>query len=163
VEGRLTRRYRAFYSAGMLADQIAADMKAAMLAKDAPRLSTLRLLKSAIDYYKIEKKQEKLADADVTAVIKKQIKQRQDSIEGFEKGGRADLAEKEKAELAILKAYLPEELAPAQIEEIVVATIKELGATTKADMGKVMKAVQIKIAGRADNRLVSQTVSSKLA
>lgn len=147
----------------MLTDKIAADMKDAMRAKDAPRLSTLRMLKSAIDYYQIEKKQEKLADPDVTAVIKKQIKQRQDSIEGFEKGGRADLVEKEKAELAVLKSYLPEELSPAQVEEVVKATIAELGATTKADMGKVMKAVQTKLAGRADNRLVSQLVSASLA
>jgi uncharacterized protein YqeY len=147
----------------MLTDKIAADMKEAMRAKDAPRLSTLRLLKSAIEYYKIEKKQEKLTDADVTTVIKKQIKQRQDSIEGFEKGGRTDLVEKEKAELAVLKSYLPEELSQPQVEEIVKATIAELGATTKADMGKVMKAVQAKLAGRADNRLVSQVVSANLA
>jgi hypothetical protein len=146
----------------MLTDKIAADMKDAMRAKDAPRLSTLRMLKSAIEYYKIEKKQEQLTDADVTGVIKKQIKQRQDSIEGFEKGGRADLVDKEKAELVVLKSYLPEELSPAQLEEIVSAAITELGATTKADMGKVMKAVQAKAAGRADNRLVSQIVSAKL-
>jgi uncharacterized protein YqeY len=147
----------------MLTDKIAADMKDAMRAKDAPRLSTLRMLKSAIEYHKIAKKQEQLTDADVTGVIKKQIKQRQDSIEGFEKGGRADLVEKEKAELVVLKSYLPEELSPAQVEEAVKATIAELGATTKADMGKVMKAVQEKIAGRADNRLVSQLVSANLA
>jgi uncharacterized protein YqeY len=147
----------------MLIDRIAADMKNAMRAKDAARLSTLRLLKSAIEYHKIEKKQEQLTDADVTAVIKKQIKQRQDSIEGFEKGGRADLVEKEKAELAVLKSYLPEELSQAQVEEVVKATIAELGATTRADMGKVMKAVQTKLAGRADNRLVSQLVSANLA
>src|ERR1039457_1733335 len=142
----------------MLMEQIAADMKDAMRAKDTTRLSTLRMLKSAVEYYKIEKKQEQLADADVIVVIKKQIKQQQDSIEGFEKGGRADLVEKEKPELAILKSYLPEELSAPQVEEIVKATIAELGATTKADMGKVMKAVQIKTAGRADNRLVSQIV-----
>lgn len=147
----------------MLTDKIAADMKEAMRAKDAARLSTLRMLKSAIDYHKIEKKQEQLADADVTAVIKKQIKQRQDSIEGFEKGGRADLVQKETAELVVLKSYLPEELSQAQVEEVVKATIAELGATTKADMGKVMKAVQTKVAGRADNRLVSQLVSASLA
>ena len=147
----------------MLTDNIAADMKDAMRPKDALRLSTLRMLKSAIEYHKIAKKQEKLTDADVTGVIKKQIKQRQDSIEGFEKGGRADLVAKEKGELAVLKAYLPEELSPAQVEEVVKATITELGATTKADMGKVMKAVQEKIAGRADNRLVSQLVSANLA
>ena len=147
----------------MLIDRIAADMKDAMRAKDAARLSTLRLLKSAIEYHKIEKKQEQITDADVTAVIKKQIKQRQDSIEGFEKGGRADLVEKEKAELVVLKSYLPEELSQAQVEEVVKATIAELGATTRADMGKVMKAVQTKLAGRADNRLVSQLVSANLA
>ncbi len=144
-------------------DKIAADMKDAMRAKDAIRLSTLRLLKSAVEYHKIEKKQEQLTDAEVTAVIKKQIKQRQDSIEGFEKGGRADLVEKEKAELSVLKAYLPEELSQAQVEEVVKATIAELGAATKTDMGKVMKAVQAKLAGRADNRLVSQIVSANLA
>jgi uncharacterized protein len=147
----------------MLTEKIAADMKDAMRAKDAPRLSTLRMLKSAIEYHKIEKKQEQITDAEVTAVIKKQIKQRQDSIEGFEKGGRADLVEKEKVELAVLKTYLPEELSQAQIEEVVKATIAELGATAKTDMGKVMKAVQVKVAGRADNRLVSQLVSANLA
>ena len=146
----------------MLTDKIAADMKDAMRAKDAPRLSTLRMLKSAVEYHKIEKKQEQLTDADVVTVIKKQIKQRQDSIEGFEKGGRADLVEKEKAELVVLKSYLPEEMSQAQLEEIVNAVVTELGATTKADMGKVMKAVQAKVAGRADNRLVSQLVSAKL-
>jgi len=93
-----------------------------------------------------------ITDADVTAVIKKQIKQRQDSIEGFEKGGRADLVDKEKAELAILKSYLPEELSQTQLEEIIKASIAEVGATVKADMGKVMKAVQTKTAGRADYR-----------
>jgi uncharacterized protein len=146
----------------MLTDKIDSDMKDAMRAKDAARLSTLRMLKSAVEYYKIEKKQEKLTDADVTAVIKKQIKQRQDSIDGFEKGGRTDLVDKEKAELTVLKSYLPEELTQAQIEEIVNATIAELGAATKADMGKIMKAVQAKTAGRGDNRLVSQLVSAQL-
>jgi uncharacterized protein YqeY len=147
----------------MLTEKIESDFKEAMRAKDAARLSTLRMLKSAIQYYKIEKKQEKLTDGDVTAVIKKQIKQRQDSIDGFEKGGRADLVDKEKAELAVLKSYLPEELSQAQIEEIVKAVIAEVGATTRADMGKVMKAVQEKTAGRSDNRLVSQIVSAHLA
>jgi uncharacterized protein YqeY len=146
----------------MLTDRIDSDMKDALRAKDAARLSTLRMLKSAIEYYKIEKKQEKLADADIVAVVKKQVKQRQDSIDGFEKGGRTDLVDKEKAELAVLKSYLPEVLSQAQVEEIVKVTIAELGATMKADMGKVMKAVQAKTAGRADNRLVSQIVSAQL-
>ena len=133
-----------------------------MLAKDVVRLGTLRLLKSAIEYHKIEKKQESLTDADVSGVIKKQIKQRQDSIDGFTKGGRTDLVEKEAAELAILKGYLPEELSPAQVETLVKEVIAELGATTRTDMGKVMKAVQAKTAGRADNRQVSQIVAGLL-
>jgi uncharacterized protein YqeY len=147
----------------MLAEKIASDMKAALRSKDAARLSTLRLLKSALEYQKIDKKQEALTDADVVAVIKKQIKQRQDSIEGFEKGGRTDLVDKEKAELAVLKSYLPEELSQVQLEEIVKAAVAEVDAKTKADMGKVMKAVQTKTAGRADNKLVSQLVSAHLA
>jgi uncharacterized protein YqeY len=146
----------------MLTDKIDSEMKVAMRAKDAARLSTLRMLKSAVEYYKIEKKQEKLTDADVVAVIRKQIKQRQDSIDGFEKGGRTDLVDKEKAELVVLKSYLPDELSQEQIEEIVKAVIAEVGASTKADMGKVMKAVQAKAAGRADNRLVGQIVSAQL-
>ena len=147
----------------MLIEKLAADLKTAMLTKDVVRTATLRMLKSAIEYHKIEKKQESLTDADVTAVIKKQIKQRQDSIAGFEKGGRADLVAQEQAELAVLKVYLPDELSPAEVEAIVVAAIAEVGATTKAEMGKVMKVVQAKTAGRADNRLVSQLVGARLA
>lgn len=147
----------------MLIEKLAADLKQSMLAKDAARTSTLRMLKSAIEYYKIEKKQESLTDADVTGVIKKQIKQRQDSIDGFTTGGRMDLVAQEQAELVVLKAYLPDELSPAQVEELVQAAIAEVGATTKTDMGKVMKAVQAKTAGRADNRLVSQLVAARLA
>lgn len=147
----------------MLNDTILADLKAAMLAKDNIRRDTLRMLKSAIEYAKIEQKKEQLSDADILAVIKKQVKQRQDSIAGFDQGGRADLADKEKAEMAVLKSYLPEELSPAQLEEIVVAAIAETGAASKADMGKVMKVVQAKVAGRADNRAVSQMIGSKLA
>jgi uncharacterized protein YqeY len=146
----------------MLLDKIAADMKDAMRSKDVVRLSTLRMLKSAVEYYKIDRKQEQLTDVDVIAVIKKQVKQRQDSIDGFEKGGRVDLVEKEKTELAILKTYLPAEISASHLEEIIKASIAELGATTKADMGKVMKAVQLKTAGRADNRLVSQIVAANL-
>lgn len=146
----------------MLTDKIAADMKDAMRARDTLRLGTLRMLKSALEYYLIEKKSEALTDADTISVIKKQVKQRQDSIAGFEQGGRTDLADKEKAELAILKEYLPEELAPDQVAAIIDETIAELGAESKADMGKVMKAVQPKLAGRADNRQVSQLVAARL-
>ena len=146
----------------MLTTKIDADMKDAMRAKEVIKLSTLRMLKSALGYAKMDKKQETFTDADVVAVIKKQIKQRQDAIEGFQKGNRSDLVAKETAELTVLKAYLPAELSPAELEQIVNATVAELGATTKADMGKVVKAVQAKAAGRADNRAISQLVSAKL-
>lgn len=147
----------------MLWDQLNADLREAMLARDGVRVGALRMLKTAIEYHKIEKKQEQLTDAEVVAVIKKQIKQRQDAIEGFQRGGRADLAANEKAELAILQTYLPSELPAEELERIIVATIAEVGARSKADMGKVMKAVQAKTAGRTDNRLVSQLVAGKLS
>lgn len=146
-----------------LAQQIESDLRDALRARDETRKSTLRMLKSALEYYKLDKKQEQLQDADVAGVIKKQIKQRQDSIEGFKQGGRADLVEKEQAELAILKSYLPEDLSQAQVEEMVAAIIAELGASTKADMGRVMKALQSRLAGRADNRMLSQIVSARLS
>jgi uncharacterized protein YqeY len=147
----------------MLADRITADLRQAMIARDTTRVATLRMLKTALEYHKLETKQEQLGDADAVAVIKKQIKLRQDAIEGYAKGGRPDLAGKEQAELAILKAYLPEELSAAQLEEIVLAAIAEVGARSRADMGRVIKAVQARTAGRADNRLISQLVASRLA
>jgi uncharacterized protein YqeY len=147
----------------MLTARIDTDLNAAMRARDAVRLATLRMLKSAIEYAKIEKQQDQLSDADVIVVIKKQVKQREDSIAAFQQGGRADLVDKEKAEMAVLKSYLPEELPREQVEQIVRTVIAELGASTRADMGRVMKAVQVKLAGRAENRLVSQIVSAHLA
>ena len=96
----------------MLATKINADMKDALRAREAIKLSTLRMLKSALGYAKMEKKQGTFTDADVIAVIKKQIKQRQDAIEGFQKGGRNDLVAKETAELTVLKAYLPPSFHP---------------------------------------------------
>ena len=146
----------------MLTIKIDADMKEALRARETTRLSTLRMLKSAIQYAMMEKKLKTLSDADAIIVIKKQIKQRQDAIEEFQKGGRSDLVAKETAELTVLKAYLPPELSSTELEQIISAIIAELGATTKADMGKVMKAVQAKVAGRADNRAISQLVSAKL-
>jgi hypothetical protein len=147
----------------MLNEKILADLKAAMLAKDDIRRDTLRMLKSAIEYAKIEQKKEQLTDADILAVIKKQVKQRQDSIAGFEQGGRDDLVTKEKSEMAVLKSYLPEELSHQQLDDIIASAIAEVGATTKADMGKVMKIVQAKVANRADNRTISQMIAAKLA
>ena len=147
-----------------LEERIDSDLKEAMRARDAPKLSVLRMLKSALKYSAIEKAgaDGKLDDTEATQVIRKQVKQRQDSIESFEKGGRAELAEKEKTELAILGAYLPQAMAPEELTKIVRETIAEVGATSKAQMGAVMKALQAKVAGRADGKTLSQEVQRQL-
>src|SRR5947209_18892290 len=135
-----------------LQKRIERDLKNAMRAKDAARLSVLRLLKAALQNATIEKvgADGELNDADAIAVIRKQVKQRQDSIESFEKGGRAELAEKEKAEMAVLSQYLPQAMSAADLQKIVADTIHEVGATSRAQIGAVMKALQPQRAGRAD-------------
>ena len=147
----------------MLTEQIDNDFKQAMKDRAAVRVSTLSFLRSQMKYAMIEKKDEKLEDADVVAVIKKQIKQRQDSIEQYEKGARPDLADKERQEMAILKAYLPEEMSPEQLKAIVEAAVKESGATGIRDMGKVMKAALSLVAGRADSKTVSELIKQALS
>ncbi len=148
-----------------LAQRIDSDLKDAMRAKDATRLGVLRMLKSALKYAAIEKSgaEGELDDAEPTQVIRKQVKQRQDSIESFEKGGRAELAEKEKIELAILNQYLPAAMSPEELSRLVRETITEVGATSKAQMGAVMKALGPKVAGRADGKTLSQEVQRQLA
>lgn len=148
-----------------LQERIDADLKEAMRAKDAVRLRVLRMLKSAMKNVAIEKggAAATLDDTEAVQVIRKQVKQRQDSIESFEKGGRPELAAKEKEELAVLQQFLPQQLASDELENIVRDTIAELNASTKAQMGAVMKAVQAKVAGRADGRTVSQEVQRQLA
>src|SRR5947208_11312467 len=134
-------------------ERIDADLKDAMRAKDAGRLGVLRMLKSAMKYAAIEKPGEsQLDDAATSQVIRKQVKQRQDSIESFEKGGRPELAAKEKEELEILNSYLPQQMSAEELAKIVRDSITEVGATTKAQMGAVMKAAQAKAAGRADGK-----------
>src|SRR6266480_6071 len=135
-----------------LHERIDSDLKEAMRAKDATRLGVLRMLKSALKYGAIEKSDadSQLNEADAIQVIRKQAKQRQDSIDSFEKGSRPDLAEKEKQELAILGSYLPQAMDSDELAKIVRETIAELGATSKAQMGAVMKALHAKVAGRAD-------------
>ena len=147
-----------------LQERIDSDLKDAMRAKDAPKLGVLRMLKSALKYSAIEKAgaETQLDDAESAQVIRKQVKQRQDSIESFEKGGRSDLAAKEKDELAILQAYLPQGLSADELAKIVGETIGELGATSRAQMGAVMKALQSKVAGRADGKTLSQEVQRQL-
>jgi len=147
-----------------LSQQIDADLKTAMREKNATKLGVLRMLKAAMTNAAIEKSgaQSQLNNADATQVIRKQVKQRQDSIESFEKGGRAELAAKEKEELSILQSYLPQGMTADEISKAVRETIAEVGATSKAQMGAVMKAVQAKVAGRADGKTLSAEVQKQL-
>jgi len=136
-----------------------------MREKSATKLGVLRMLKAAMMNAAIEKAgaQGQLADAEATQVIRKQVKQRQDSIESFEKGGRPELAAKEKEELSILQSYLPQQMSADELSKIVRETITEVGASSKAQMGAVMKALQAKIAGRADGKTLSAEVSRQLS
>jgi hypothetical protein len=145
--------------------RIDSDMKDAMRAKDAAKLGVLRMLKSSIKYAAIEKAgaESELEDAEAVQVIRKQVKQRQDSIESFESGGRPELAAKEKEELAVLNAYLPQAMNADELAAAVRETIAETGATSRAQMGAVMKALQAKLAGRADGKTLSQEVQRQLA
>jgi uncharacterized protein YqeY len=147
-----------------LSERIDSDLKDAMRAKDAARLGVLRMLKSALKYSAIDKAgaEGQLDDAEASQVIRKQVKQRQDSIEQFEKGGRPELAAKEKEELAILNAYLPKGLEADELAALVREAIAEVGATSKAQMGAVMKALQAKVAGRADGKTLSAEVQRQL-
>jgi uncharacterized protein YqeY len=145
-----------------LQERLGQDIKAAMLAKDADRLNALRMLKSAIGYLLIEKKTETISDPDLISVVQKEIKKRRDSIEQFEKGGRAELAAKEKQEITVLETFLPQPLSPDELESLVRDTITETGASSKKDMGAVIKAVQAKAAGRADGKSISQLVGKLL-
>jgi uncharacterized protein YqeY len=142
--------------------RISQELKAAMLARDADRLSTLRLLKSALGYVQIERKTEELPDADVVALIQKEVKKRRDSIEQFEKGGRAELAAREKQEITVLETFLPKAMSAEELESLVKSVIQELGAASKKDMGPVIKAVQAKAAGRADGKTISGLVGKLL-
>ncbi len=148
-----------------LSEQVDQDIKEAMKAKQADRLGVLRLLKAAIKNAAIEKggQSATLDDTEATAVIRKQVKQRQDSIEGFEKGNRPELAAKERAEIDVLNTYLPQALSPEELGRLVDEAIAEVGATGKAQMGAVMKALTPKVAGRADGRTLSQEVQRRLA
>ena len=147
-----------------LSERVDSDLKTAMREKNATKLAVLRMLKAAMMNAAIEKSgaQGKLNDADAAQVIRKQVKQRQDSIESFEKGGRAELAAKEKEELSILQSYLPQQMSADEISKAVRDAIAEVGATSKAQMGAVMKAVQAKVAGRADGKTLSAEVQKQL-
>jgi len=145
-----------------LQEQLSQEIKSAMLAKNADRLSTLRLLKSAVGYAQIERKTENLSDADFVSVVQKEVKKRRDAVEQYEKGGRPELAEKEKNEIPVLETFLPKPFSAAELEQLVKATIQETGATSKKEMGPVIKAVQAKAAGRADGKTISALVGKLL-
>lgn len=148
----------------MTKQQLQEDLRKAMLARDVLKTSVLRMLLSAINYYKIAKGGAgyEATDEDVVSVIQKEVKQRRDSIEQFQKGGRQDLADKETKELEILQAYLPQQLSEETLISLITQTIKELGATSMADMGKVMGNLMPKVKGKADGGMVSKIVKEEL-
>ena len=144
-----------------LKERITDDMKTAMRAKDSERLGTIRLLQSAMKQKEVDERIE-LDDAAIVAIVDKMIKQRKDSIAAFEQAARQDLVDKEKAELTVLSAYLPERLSAQELTDAVLAIVKELGASGPGDMGKVMGAVKTRLAGKADMGAVSAAVKAAL-
>lgn len=147
-----------------LQNKVNEDIKEAMRSKEAVKLSTLRILKNAIGFTAVQNgsSDKTLPDSDVMVIIRKQISMRQDAVNQFTIGNRMDLVEKEKAEIDVLKTYLPPEMELSELENIVDGVILELGATSKKEMGNVMKKVLALVNGRADNKTVSSTISQKL-
>jgi uncharacterized protein YqeY len=145
-----------------LKDRITEDMKAAMRAKDAPRLSAIRMLTAALKQREVDERKE-LTEADVVGIVDKLLKQRRDSIAQFEQGGRQDLADKEKFEVSVLEAYMPQALSETEVAAAIVAAIAESGAKAPSDMGKVMGILKPKLAGKADMSKVSGLVKARLA
>jgi len=147
----------------MLEEKIFNDYKEAMKNKDTLKSAALSFLRAAMINVAIEKKKKNLDDNEVITVVKKQIKQHQDSIEQFQKGARQDLADKETKEMEILKSYLPLELSSEEIKKIIKEAVVLTGASTMKDMGKVMKEVTAKVSGRADGKVVSDLVKERLS
>ncbi|HPM43036.1 MAG TPA: GatB/YqeY domain-containing protein [Candidatus Omnitrophota bacterium] len=145
-----------------LYETIEQDYKISLKAKDALKVSVLRMIISAVKMVEIQKNIKSVDDSDVLNIIQKQIKQRKDSIDQFTKGNRKDLADKESAELCILETYTPKQMTEEEIQELVRSVAAELGAKTKSETGKVMKAVMEKVRGRADGKAVNQIVTAIL-
>jgi len=145
-----------------LREQLNEDIKAAMKAREQDKLAALRLMLSAVRQREIDERIT-LDDAGVVAVVEKMIKQRRESIAQFEKAARQDLADKEKSEIAVLQAYLPQQLSQAEIEALVAEAVATAGASSPADMGKVMAILKPRLAGRADMGRVSGLVKARLA
>ncbi len=144
-----------------LKERITQDMKDAMRSGDKERLGNIRMLQAAIKQREVDERI-MLDDTQVLAVVEKMIKQRKEAIAQFEAGGRADLAAKEKSEIELLQAYMPEQLSPAEAEAVVATAIAETAASTIKDMGKVMALVKTRAAGRADMAAVSAIIKAKL-
>lgn len=149
----------------MLKDKIQEDLKSAMIAKDEERLSTIRMLKSAIQYYEIQKGGAgyEATDEDVIEVVGREIKKRKESIELYEKGNRQELADKEKQELDVLQTYLPEQLTEDEVRKLIDDAISQTGASVMQDIGKVMGVLSPQIKGKADGGFVSSLVREKLS
>jgi len=146
-----------------LKQQIIADLTASMKAQDSARTSTLRMVKAGVVNREIEKGGE-LDEDEMAKLLRSMVKQRRDSVEQFEKGGRPELVAKEQAEISVIEAYLPQAASQDEIEQAVAAAVAETGAASMKDMGKVMKAVQAALAGKnADGRAVSEAVKAKLS
>ena len=145
-----------------LKDRITEDMKAAMRAKEADRLGTIRMLLAAIKQREVDERIV-LDDTAVVAIVDKLIKQRKDSIAAFSQGGRQDLVDKETAEAQVLQAYLPQRLSSDEVHAAVGTLVTELGASGQADMGRVMAAAKARLGGQADMALVSAAVKQALA
>jgi uncharacterized protein YqeY len=145
-----------------LKERITGDMTAAMKSKDAARLSTLRMVKAAAQNREIEKGGE-LSDEEMTKALQSLVKQRRDSVEQYEKAGRAELAEKERAEIAVIEEYLPRSASREEIERAVAEAVAETGASSMKEMGAVMKAALARLSGRnADGKTVSEEVKKRL-
>ncbi len=145
-----------------LREKLDEDLKSAMRAKDSLRMNTVRALKSAVKYREIEL-MKPLDDAGILGVMATEIKRRRDSVEQYRAGNRADLADKEEAEIKILQEFLPQQLTAAEVEAKVVEAIAKVGAQGPKDMGAVMKALLPEVQGRADGKVVSELVKQRLA
>ena len=145
-----------------LKSRITDDMKAALRAKEAARLSTIRLLMAAIKQREVDERKE-MTDVDVLAIIDKMVKQRKDSIAQFDAGNRKDLADAERAEIVVLQNYLPQQLGDAEIDAAITAAVAQAGATGPAAIGKIMALLKPQLAGRADMSVVSAKVKAKLS
>lgn len=148
----------------MLKDKLTEDMKTAMIAHEEQRLSVIRMLKSSIQYFEIQKGGAgyEATDEEIQDVISKEVKKRREAIDLYEKGGRSELAEKEKQEMTILQTYLPEQMSEEEVKKLVDEAVEQTGASSMQDMGKVMGILMPKVKGRADSGMVSNLVRKKL-